>query len=210
MITITTTSNQERQEIRTWIENFIKVLPNGMVLKGCDFLFDSDEEEAFITMNTSTTMDYFLIKECPFKSVQSKMKQIYGVKYCTSVLNGTSDFDTFVRPEGGKHLKLIKKSNHNFLQKWFNTSINKKVMDKFIVDVELPDGDFAFYYSENNYWAMKGELVHGQSQPFAEVSVKSLVALGRVILKWNLPVGSKVTFDGAIDTNVHGEILITK
>lgn len=212
------TTKEEYLEIRNWMENFTKELPNGMILYGGDFIYDVEDldevfpcETGFPVMNTSTTMDYFLIKECPIKLVQDRMKSVYSEDYYNSVKNGTSDFDKFVRPEGGKHVKLIKKPRRNFHYKWYNEYRKKRIRDKFTVDVILPDNVYSWYYEEYDHWEIPGELVHGRHfSSDATVKVGSVKALKRVVRKWNLPVGTKVRFHALRYCGMYGEFLITK
>ena len=208
---------EEYLEIKTWMENFTRTLPNGMVLHGSNFMYNIVNpydvfpcETGYPVMNTSSTMDYFLIKECPIKLIQDRMKSVYSEDYYNSVKNGTSDFDTFVRPESGKHLKLIRKPIRHSPYKLYSDYLKKHVQDKYYVYVILPNGNYSWYYEDYDHWAMEGELTCGNFSSDALLNVGSLKALTRVVKRWNLPVGSRVCFHGLRHFGMDGEFLVTK
>lgn len=212
--------------VRDWMRNYERILPNGMVLKGRNYLYydDTDEEDikkAFEDneeceipiMNTSDVMDYFLIRECPLNVVQQRMREVYEEEYIRSVKNGTSEYDTFVRPEGGKHLRLTKKPKRNYHYKWYSVYSKKKVRDKFNIDrIILPDGtSTGIYYSdEYDYWTLPHELCCGSWNSSPIFPIKSLKALARKILKWKLPIGTRVRFSAFNYCEMEGEFLVTR
>lgn len=192
------------KEITDWMKSFGRKLPNGSILRGENFLYYPDatkeeiedwlrEQKEIPVINTSWTMDYFLIKECPLEVVQNRMQNVYSKEEYEAIKNGISEYDKFVRPVGGKHLKLIKKPKYWNPSKYlWNGKICK---DRFVVDIDLPKeyGDgYSWYYEENDYWSMPPELIAGGFMSSAVVCCKTHKALMRKILKWNLPVGTKV------------------
>ena len=195
---------EDWKEVTDWMKSFERKLPNGSILRGKNFLYypnaTKEEIEEWIKkvnkevpiMNTSWTMDYFLIRECPLEVVQNRMQSVYYKEEYEAIKNGTSEYDTFVRPIGGKHLKLIKEPKFWKLNKYlWNDKIRK---DKFIVDVDLPKkyGTYSWYYNDIDYWSMPYELIAGRCSSSADVCCNSHKALIRKILKWNLPIGTKV------------------
>ena len=98
----------EYEEFKQWaIENKFKT-PMGDTI---DFTwhmynFDSPIEDLqeqidngydITVMNTSFHLDYYLIKYCPIKFVQDRMREVYRKETIESILNGTSPVDTFNR-----------------------------------------------------------------------------------------------------------------
>ncbi|MCH5167949.1 MAG: hypothetical protein J1F35_08735 [Erysipelotrichales bacterium] len=192
---------EDWKEITDWMKSFERVLQNGSILIGENFLYYPDatkeeieswlkEQKEIPVMNTSWSMDYFFIRECPIEAVQNRMKSVYSKESYEEIKNGTSEYDKFVRPVGGKHLKLIKKPKYYKPSKFlWNGKIRK---DRFVVDIELPNGDYSWYYDEIDYWSMPYELIAGGFMSSADVYCKTHKALIRKILKWNLPIGTKV------------------
>lgn len=185
---------EDWKSICDWMKSFKRELPNGTVVEGKNYLYypDATKEEIedwikevngkIPVMNTSSTMDYFLIRECPLEVIQSNMKAVYSKEYYEDIKNGTSEYDKFVRPVGGKHIKMIKKPFYYKPEK----------QDGFVVDVEIPNASYSWYYYDHNYWSMPYELIAGSCMSSADVYCKSHKALIRKILKWNLPIGTKV------------------
>ena len=196
---------EDWKEIVDYMTNFERVLPNGSVLKGKDFLyypeFTQEDVESWLieqsevpVMNTSHTMDYFLIRECPLEVVQKNMKFAYSEETYEAIKNGTSEYDKFVRPTPGKHLRLIKKPRYYTLSKFFwNNRYNK---DRYFVHIKYPENvsKYSWYYENLDHWSMDYELIHGGSLSSSALlyEVKSFKALIRKILKWKLPIGTKV------------------
>lgn len=177
--------------------------PNGMKIYTypCIYYPDMTKEEVenwlkeqseIPVINTSNEIDYFLIKECPIDIVQERMKEVYDVEWYNSIKNGTSMYDTFVRPTGGKHLQLIEKPKLKRSFKFFGLYSNRVVHYGYKVQVEVPNG-YAWYSEKYDYWLMPYELGSGSTNT-AHTKCKTLKSLYRKILKWNLPVGTRVNF----------------
>lgn len=195
---------EDWKEITDWMKSFERKLPNGSILRGKNFLYYPDstkeeiedwlkEQEDIPVMNTSWTMDYFLIRECPLEVVQNRMQSVYSKENYEAIKNGTSEYDTFVRPVGGKHLKLIKKPKYWKPSRYIWNG--KLCKDRFVVDIDLPEeygNYYSWYYDELDYWSMPYELIAGGHMSSADVNCYTHKALMRKILKWNLPIGTKV------------------
>lgn len=191
------------KEITDWMKSFERKLPNGSVVKGENFLYYPDitkeeienwlkEQKEIPVMNTSWTMDYFLIRECPLEIVQNRMQSVYSKKEYEAIKNGTSEYDKFVRPVGGKHLKLIKKPKYWKPYKYLWNG--KLCKDRFVVEIDLPEeyGKYSWYYDDIDYWSIPYELIAGSFTSSAIIYCNTHKALIRKILKWNLPIGTKV------------------
>lgn len=184
-------------EIYNWMKNFEKVLPNGCVIYGANYLYYDDEGYAetiewfkenkgkeIPIMNTTTVIDYFLIKECPNKVVQNRMKEVYDEEWYDAVKNGTSEYDVFEYPEFGKHVRLVKGQM---------ASRKTPKADRYFVEVEMPDQDFySGYYEDLDRWSVPGELICGNRSSAYVGNEKSIKALIRKIRNWKLPIGARV------------------
>lgn len=204
-------SYEDWKEIIDWAKKTVFTCPNGIkfhVIDWCYTYSDSTEDDirdclnnhkTIPVMNTPQALDYFLIKYCPIKVVQDRLREVYNSDFIDSVLKGISIYDTFVKPNFGKHYKFIKKP------KLYYNSIC------YYVDVTIPKeiSLYPSYNMEYNIWLMDNELgyatTHNGSFCFRVKSLKSLI---RTFRKWKLPIGTKIDFIGQFE-GTDGEIIIT-
>ena len=197
---------QDWKEITDYMKNAEFVCPNGIILRGENYLYYSDatkeeieewlsERNGIPVMNTPCAMDYFLIKYCPIELVQERMKEVYDEEDYEAIKNGTSEYDKFVRPVGGKHVKIIKKPEWNYTYKWFNEYLGKYRRTGYSVTLTYPEhieDAFTEYNEEFDVFLLPGELgsitVAGQ----VRTDCMSIKAILRKIIKWNLPIGTIV------------------
>ena len=90
-----------------WAKNTTYECKNGTKIYVYDYVYDGYSEEnmsrhSVPVMNSSQMLDYFLIKYCPFKFIQKRMREVYDKDYIDSILNGTCGYDTFDNAEIGK------------------------------------------------------------------------------------------------------------
>lgn len=197
-------------DIVEWAKNKVYVCPNGTKLHVKNDCYDGWTEESFKdgkflpVLNTSHSMDYFLIKDCPFEVVQETMKFAYGDEFYNSVKNGTSGYDLFTKEgkQGSGRLKRLYRhrfSNTNFPYPFRNRN-GYKFKSKFSVEVHMPSTDGRRYgttlwYSDkidNFLW--NDEL--GEWTCNCVHCCRSIKALVRKIRKWKLPKGAIVTARG--------------
>ena len=214
-------SYEDWKSIIDWCKENEFTCPNGIVLKPINSCYNIDltkeevedwlkEQEEIPVMNTSCSMDYFLIKHCPIKVVQDRMLEVYDEDYVNAIKNGTSEFDTFTYPEPGHHFKLIKKPKWNYIYKWFNNYFHKYVKRGYHVQISTPEEyNYMWYNEEYDRWIYPYELGDDGCGNTAETDCLSIKSLLRKIKKWNLPVGTKVHFYGRY-TGESGTILIKK
>lgn len=96
---------------------------------------------------------------------------------------------TSYKYEVGKHFKCIKHPSH-----MYNTPFNCKY---YWVDIILPDNieSYMWYHKETNSWDFSDEFVSsGGCSNMAFCN--TIRALKRLIIKWKLPVGTKVRATG--------------
>lgn len=196
-------SYDDWKEIVDYAKDAIFTCPNGQELKLIDYIYfpnkSKSEVEEWLSetceipvMSTSWSMDYFLIKYCPIQLVQDRMVDVYGEEYCTSVKNGTSKYDTFVRQEGGKHVSYLKRPKFRKPIKHFSSYTCKYMHGKYFVQVDVPDGEgYTFYNERYDTWVLPYELGEGFTNT-AITKCKSVKSVIRKIRKWNLPIGYKI------------------
>lgn len=156
-------------------------------------LFNKTDE--LPVMNTSHILDYFIIKECPLDFVQKRMREVYREEYYNQILNGTSDYDTFVLLNIGKHISIHKKPRVKSIRKYWNSYYHKYKKYHYYVDVTLKDSDgcpqIVGYNEELDKWVYINELEELHCSG-AHIKSESYKAIIKKILKWNLPVGTEV------------------
>lgn len=212
---------EDWKEIIEWAKKTSFKCPNGIVLDVSWYCYNLDltEEEVrswisedgeIPVMNTPEELDYFLIKYCPVKTIQDRMKEVYREEYINSVLLGTSRFDTYQRPTPGKHVKITKKpkSRKNYLWSWINwKGIKKKGCYKVNVREPGPENRHFRYNEDYGTWVAEDELGYATSFGSIPTKARSFKALLRKIKSWGLPVGSIVEFEGMYEEE-DGELII--
>lgn len=185
----------EYKELIDWAKNQEFICPNGCKIHPIDYIYEWEENSfsgnELPVMNTSCTVDYFLIKSCPLPFVQDRMKEAYGEGCYNSILNGTSEYDTFVKDSPGTKFK-INGFRKNYLYKII--VINGKIYQpKF--DITISKNEEPLWYSkEIHNWIEPNEL--GNYSTNFYYFGKSKKALLRKIRKWKLPKGCIVTAIG--------------
>lgn len=187
-------------EIVDWCKKNKFTCPNGTVIRFYPYEWEEHHFEngnEYPVLNTSQTQDYFLIKYCPIQVVQNRMKEVYDEDEYMSILNGTSEFDKFVRPPKVDHIKLIKKPYYYEPDKYYSKTYGSWTRDSFEIDVELPDDwtGYAWYNDDSQQWVLPYELGTWNCNK-AFPKCKSWKALIRKIRSWYLPKGTiiKVSF----------------
>lgn len=195
---------EEYVSLVKWAKNTKFICPNGMTLSPMGYIYEwsketyeesynsfkekyLDFEFEFPVMNTSNAIDYFIIKECPLKFVQDRMKEVYSDEYIQSVLNGTSDYDTYKRGPIGTKVKVIKYPKFGNKGKL----CEKKRGMKFIEVL----GPNMRYNTEYDYWLSDSEL-GWYNCSMCNKKINSTKAMIRQIRKWKLPKGTKVSWSG--------------
>lgn len=208
---------QDWKEITDYMKNAEFTCPNGIVLKGIDNLLYPDmskdeveswlsERESIPVMSTSNSMDYFLIKNCHIKCVQDTMKVVYNETHYNSILNGNSDYDTFVKPEVGKHVRITKKPKYNNLSKYKRFG---RYYKQHSYEIEFRYNDwFVAYNKEHDIFILPDELGEGTDMCI-KMNCKTLKSLIRKVRKLNIPIGTVVRFTGMC-IGEDGEMIVTK
>jgi hypothetical protein len=123
------------------------------------------------------------------------MREVYRKETIESILNGTSEFDTFNRDSiAGIKIKCVKESK--FGKKDF---LDKRKGKKYKSDywIEASSTDYRLWYNENlNYWIIYGRELEYHDSNVCHKPIKSRKALIRQIKKWKLPKGSIIEWKG--------------
>lgn len=194
-----------------WAKSTVYVLPSGQKITPYSYVYEDLEEEWFKDgkyhpiMNTDNTIDYYLIKFCPFDFVQERLKDVYGEEFYNAVKGGYSEYDTFVKKPyigTGKIAMVTNKGRKMKLWPWKNRIKNKKVYG-FWVHVYAPKYLFdADVWYKTMWWSNKAqnflwpnELGTISSNVYYK-RVKTVKSLVRWLKKLNLPKGAIVEAKG--------------
>jgi hypothetical protein len=148
-------------------------------------------------MNTSMHLDYYLIKYCPIKFVQDRMREVYRKETIESILNGNSPFDNFNRELiAGTKVKCVKESE--FCKKDFlDKKKGKKYKSNYWIEINTSSTDYHLWYNENlNHWTIYGRELEYHDSNVCHKPIKSRKALIRQIRKWRLPKDCLVMWKG--------------
>ena len=161
-----------------------------------DLMEELKTSRSILVMNTDIVEDYYLIKYCPIKFVQDRMKHVYG-EYYENVIDNNSGFDLFNRDFiASTKVKCIKESD--FCKKDF---LDKRKGRKYACDnwieIDTSATDYRLNYNEDyNYWSIYGrELIVGHTN-VCHKPIKTRKAMIRQIRKWKLPKGCVVHWKG--------------
>ena len=157
-----------------------------------DWIKEVDSWEVEICLwNTPIAFDVYLIQNCPVQLIQNRLKEQYRSEY-ESIRNRTSRYDTFVRDY---------RKNPKFTIEKRDNRIKREDMRWWIRIENFYD---AIYDNEEDQWYFD-EDCHIPRES-ADCSF-SCVVLGqmserriyRLIRRWELPTGTKLTFEGEYD-----------
>lgn len=191
---------EEYNEYVNWAKDKVFVCPNGTEIRPIDYVYGYgyeffDGETGRLLHNAPTSLDYFLIRECPIALIQNTLKWQYSEEFYEAVKNGTSEYDTFSK-EGkyGNKLKLVRKGHMAFEKpiKFYNRFLKKHMKGIFEVEVSSPEGKLMWYSSKINSFLWEDELGIKTSS-CGTFHCHSVKALKRKLMKMNLPKGSIVT-----------------
>lgn len=190
-----TSDYEEYQKFLKWAKETTFECPNGTKIYVYNYVYDYWTEEHMKeaprpVMNSPYSLDYFLIKYCPFKFVQDRMREVYSEEYVNSVLNGTSEYDTFKYPKVGTKFTIVRgkwMTHKNYLWKFRGRKIH------FDLDVEYDETPL-WYSPKINRFLLPNELGLGtMSWTTKGKTVKSLI---RHLRKLKLPKGAIVRAAG--------------
>ena len=188
---------EEYQRFLEWAKNKTYTCPNGTVIHVYDYVYDYWTKESMEVcerpvINTPSSLDYFLIKDCPFEFIQERMRDVYDEEYIESVLNGTSDYDTFKYPEEKSRIKIVG-TGYWLKHKDYLFKDQGKRKYYFFIDVDYK-GDSLCYSSYIKRFLLPGELgLWTSSSCWKGRSIKALI---RIIRKWNLPKDCEIIAQG--------------
>lgn len=178
-----------------WAKKTTYTCPNGLTYNVYDYTYPywtekSMKDQYRPVLISSYTLDYFLIKYCPFLFVQERLKEVYDEDYYWRVKNGYSEYDTFKYPEIGTHFTIVR--GQHLKHKDYLWALNRRKM-YFDITVEYNDSPL-WYNSKLKRFLLPNELGDGDTNwSYKGRTVKSLL---RHLRKMKLPRGAIITAKG--------------
>lgn len=187
---------EDWKRVVDWARTAEFTCPNGTKLKVINHCYYPDMSEAEVkewlceqrevpVMNTSYSMDYYLIKYCPLDIVQNQLRQMYGEQY-DNIKNGKSRFDTFTRKR--------KIGTKVVLKKWKKHTNQNYVSGRCFWVSAMHNGELLWWSDAINRFIWTDELGIRNSSQF--LGCKSIKALIRRLRKMELPKGAVVCATG--------------
>jgi hypothetical protein len=182
-------------EIINWCKSIGTVTDKyGNTFNPLDFVYGpnltKDEfKPGMILWNTPIYFDLFLIRSCPIKLIQERLKEQYNEEFIQSVKENRSKYDIFKRNGLGKNLKItiLKKPDYkgNYKKTWWWISI----------------GNSDWWYNEcNNEWVHRLEGKDYNTNVCTKYRGKlTMRKIIRILRKWDLPSGLEIRIIGSYD-----------
>lgn len=181
------------QDFLNWAKKTTYTCPNGLEFKVYNYVYSNWPKGAMDksprpVLNSPQSLDYFLIKYCPFTFVQERMEEVYDKEYVESIRKGTSEYDTFKYPEISTHFKIIKRGeslkSKNYLWKLYFRKSHKQY---FWIEGTL-GSSYLHYNKDINRFILPGEL--GYWTCTGAYKARTIKALIRSLRKMKIPKGT--------------------
>lgn len=164
--------------------------------------------------NTPTFVDVWLIRNCPFDTVQDRLKEQYGGGWSKlaftdhnyedeyeQIKAGTSIYDTYQRNGLGKKAKVKIdffgchiRDKH--LRWWIEVNCSHRAWDGKRIFPEGEDKAYYWYNDELDAWYVDEELMPITSNMAEHKGVLTEKNIVNMVRKWNFPKGTVIAFEG--------------
>ncbi len=185
---IYTDSYKEYVEFKEWSKNQKVEYFNGIVDSPYEYMYYNWSEESFKKhknspiMNTSTSIDIFLIQNCPFGFVQERMKVAYGDEY----ENMKNNINYTLKPENYRQNRKFKIIKNGELPLY-----NKGIKSHGWFWLQARGENDMWFNSEYNLWVNENLPYHTNTSHHK--TIKSLI---RFLRKQYLPSGIEFILQG--------------
>lgn len=201
------------QSLIEWCKGKSFVLQNGDVIYPSRYIYDWEKEDfdgkkEFPVWNTPIYLDIWLIRNCPLKFIQDRLKEQYGGGWSKTAFKDHNDDDMYYQILSYNSPYDVVRSNgcHKF-------SIKYKKNEKFKDDnlfwtVRVIDNNW-WYNDEHNMWYHDNEALPISSNCAHFVGNITKRKLARLIKHWNLPKGTQIKFKGDFKRYIVKEFIVT-
>lgn len=177
-----------------------------------------DEQYDKILWNTPTYFDIWLIRNCPFDFIQNRLKEQYGGGWSKTaftdhneslyeqIKNGTSPYDTYVRPKTGKKIKIERILGTPFR----DSNMCWHIETPYWIKGKRSNNKDSMWYNEDTdeWYTNDEELPCTSSAKFVEgpLTKKNIY---NIVRKWKLPKGTQMIFSASWRRYIVTEYLVT-
>ena len=177
-----------------------------------------DEQYDKILWNTPTYFDIWLIRNCPFDFIQNRLKEQYGGGWSKTaftdhneslyeqIKNGTSPYDTYVRPKTGKKIKIERILGTPFR----DSNMCWHIETPYWIKGKRSNNKDSMWYNEDTdeWYTNDEELPCTSSAKFVKgpLTKKNIYNMVR---KWKLPKGTQMIFSASWRRYIVTEYLVT-
>lgn len=208
-----TRSWEEYQSLVKWCNGKSFTLKNGDVIRPSRYIYEWDKEnfdgeKSLPVWNTPTYLDIWLIRNCPLKFIQDRLKEQYGGGWSKEAFTYHNDEDMYhqILHYRSPYDVFRCKGSHKF-------SIEYKRNEKFKDDDLVWWVDvltWGWWYNEkHNMWYHDDEaLPIGSSHAHFKGNI-SKRKLARLIKRWDLPKGTQIRFVGDYKRYIQKEFVVT-
>ena len=177
-----------------------------------------DEQYDKILWNTPTYFDIWLIRNCPFDFIQNRLKEQYGGGWSKTaftdhnenlyeqIKNGTSPYDTYVRPETGKKIKIERILGTPFRDSNMCWHIETPY---WIKDKRSNNKDAMWYNEDTDEWYTNDEELPCTSSAKFVKGPLTKKNIYNMVRKWKLPKGTQMIFSASWRRYIVTEYLVT-
>lgn len=208
-----TNSWEEYQSLVEWCKGKSFTLKNGDIIKPSNYIYDWKEEnfdgvKLLPLWNTPTYLDIWLIRNCPLKFIQDRLKEQYGGGWSKEAFTSHNDEDMYhqILTHNSPYDLYERESSHKFSIKY---SINNKFKDDDLfwwVDIM----SLGWWYNEKHQtWYHNDEALPISSNVAHLKGNMSKRRLARIIKKWDLPKGIEIRFIGDYKRYIQKKFTVT-
>ena len=177
-----------------------------------------DEQYDEILWNTPIYFDIWLIRNCPFDFIQNRLKEQYGGGWSKTALtdhneslyeqikNRTSVYDTYVRPETGKKIKIEKILGMPFRDSNMYWHIETPY---WIKDKRSNNKDSMWYNEDTDEWYTNDEQLPWTCSAKFVIGPLTKKNIYNMVRKWKLPKGTQMIFSASWRRYIVTEYLVT-
>lgn len=201
------------QSLIEWCKGKSFILQNGDVIYPSRYIYDWEKEDfdgkkEFPVWNTPIYLDIWLIRNCPLKFIQDRLKEQYGDGWSKTAFKDRNDADMYYQILSYNSPYDVVRSNgsHKF-------SIKYKKDEKFKDDnlfwsIRVID-DGWWYNDKHNMWYHDNDALPTNCNYAHFKGNITKRKLARLIKRWNLPNGTQIEFSGDFKRYIVKEFIVT-
>ena len=210
-----TSSWGEYQSLVEWCRGKSFTLKNGDIIYPREYIYqwskeDFDGKKELPIWNTTTYLDIWLIRNCPLKFIQDRLKEQYSEGWSKMAFTDYNEDDmyykilTYTSPYDVNW--RILDCSHKFYVKY---KVNNKFKDDNLYWWVTILNDGWWYNEKHNMWYHNEDALPIDSNYAHFRGNISKRKLARLIKHWDLPKGTQIQFEGDYKRYIQKEFIVT-